>query len=124
MRLAALSDGGGLLAVLEGASRGGAGSVLALNVAADHQGVLIRELNVDILLGEASQLAMELIRALKLANVELGVEVADGPAVARVLGAVLAAALTGVGVPVRQKTEEGSEAGVGGVEVASEEIHC
>jgi len=84
----------------------------ALRAALDHQGLVVGEFNVDILLGDARQFAVEIVGVITLAEVELRRERAER------------AELTAVGaveVSVVQETEQRSEvSGRGNVE----KRHC
>merc|ERR1712054_318247 len=126
-RLGTAGDGLLVGLVLHGrcASGRGAGSVGALNLAADEHVLGVCELNVDILLGHAGEFAVELVRLSSLANVKLGREGSELRARARRLAAIVGV-LTAVAVKVVKEAEERSEGGVvgGGVEVAWEEGHC
>ena len=84
----------------------------ALRAALDHQGLVVGEFNVDILLGDARQFAVEIVGVITLAEVESRRERAER------------AELTAVGaveVSVVQETEQRSEvSGRGNVE----KRHC
>lgn len=54
------------------------GGVFAFNATLDDEGVRVGEFDVDVLLFEARELALEFLGVFVLADVELGVEGADG----------------------------------------------
>ena len=87
------------------------GGILALNAAFDDQGVGISELDVHIFLVEAGKFALELVGLFVLADVEFGLEGADG-------GVEAACALS---VVVVEETEEGVHVAAW---EACEERHC
>lgn len=109
-----------LIALLEETSGGSTRGVGALDAAPNMEGVGVGELDGDVLLLQAGELAVKLIGILDLADIELGLEGRDVVAVGAAGGAVLTA-LAGIVVEVLQKTEERSEGGVRVVEVAGEE---
>lgn len=91
MRLGRALDGGWSGGTLDTVGRV-AGGVGALGVAADGDGLDVGELDLDVLLVDAGQLAVQLIGVLDLLDVELGGEgfqdVAAGPRLGCVLGAL------------------------------------
>lgn len=105
----------------------GAGRVVTLNTAPDHNGLRVGELDLNVLPINAGELAVKLVCLLGLADIELGAEGAGG------LGVTTAASLRGaalnlasVGVKVVEEAEEVGEAGVrtvGAVEATREERH-
>lgn len=99
----------------------GGGSVGALDAAVDAEGLRIGELNIHVLLLQASEFSVQLKVCGELADVKLGLEGNGGPGSATGRALIL----TGVGVKVFEKTEERGEAGVGVavVAVAREEGH-
>jgi len=122
--LAAFGDGTARLGpILNEAGGRSARLVGALDLAMDHDGLWLGELNVDILALDARELAVQLVGVLRLADVELGVEMPRCEAALAVGGSrVGVAALAPVVVKVVEQTEErGEGGGVGGVEVAREE---
>lgn len=124
--LAALGNSAARLGitVLKVAGRRSAGLVAALDVAGDDDGLRVGELNVDILAIDAWQLAVQLVRVLRLADVELWVEGAgaDTPTLAAVgvRGTLDFAAIV---VEVVEETEERGEAWVSAIEGTREERH-
>jgi len=93
--------------VLDEAGRGSAGGVGALGAAFDGQGVGISEFDLDILLLDPREFAVELVGVLDFLDVELGGEGLQG-------GAGVAVALTAVLIEVVEHAEEWLE-GVGRV---------
>lgn len=121
--LAALSNGATHGVVFKMARGRRPGSVSALDAPADDHGLRFRELDVDMLLHHAWELAMELVGVGGLPDVKLGLPGRDAGSSS--LSLALAA---GVGIKVVKETEERSEGGVGVVvvvvvEVAWEESH-
>lgn len=114
--LASLSDGAAHRSVLDEASWGSAGGVGALRSAANDHGLRVGELDVNVLLVDARELAVELVGVVGLADIELGLPAGD-------VGSATALALTRVVVKVVKEAEEGSEGSVGVVEVSGEESH-
>jgi hypothetical protein len=118
----ALSDGSSGGVTLDGTAGWCAGSVGALDLAANEHGLRLCELDLNVLLVYARELAVELVGFTGLADIKLGLPVLKTGA------ATLASssALTGVVVEVIEKAEERVEGGVvrGVVEVAREESHC
>jgi len=115
--LASLSNSTARGSALDEACRGGTGSIGALSLAADEHSLGLGELDVDILLVDTRELAMEFIRFPGLADVELGLP-------ARHTSATAAHSLTRVAVEVVKEAEEGSERGVGVIQASREESHC
>ena len=93
---------------------GSFGGILALGAAFDDEGVGVGELDVHVLLLDAGEFALEFIGGLVLADVEFGLEGADG-------GVGGEGAGVAVGGVVVEEAEEGSHFGVG---EAGEERHC
>lgn len=123
--LGRLGDGAAhldLFALLEEAGGRRAGSVGALHVAADDDGLRVGELDVDILLLDAGKLAVELVDVLRLPQVELG---SEGLEVSSVVAPVLLLrSVAGILVEVIDETEEAGEVGLGrSVESRSEHRH-
>lgn len=124
-RLLALGDGAAHSGVLEGGGGGVADVVGSLGPSPDDHGLGLGELDADILLAHARQLAMELVGVSRLADVELGSPGGDRGAA----GALVRLALAGVVVKVVEETEERGEGGVGGSAAVGkdgvvEESHC
>lgn len=123
--LTALGDGAAHVVVvtLEQAGGGVAFGVGALDLAADHDGLRVGELDVHVLLLDAGQLAVQLVGCVRLPQVELGREGRDVvAAVAR--GRALGAVLRRVLVKVVDQAEETREVGLGGrVEAGAEQRH-
>jgi len=116
--VAALGDGTARGSVFNQTSRGSAGSVGALGLAADEHCLGLGEFDVDVLLAHSRELAVELIGLCSLADIKLRLPVAQTTA-----AAILSLSLARVAVEVVEEAEEGSEGGVGVVEVAGEESH-
>jgi hypothetical protein len=120
LSLLAFGDGAAHRSVLEVAAGRGSGSIGALDLATDVHGLRVGELDIDVLLGHARQLAMELISVVCFANVKLGLPCWETGA--------SSLALTRVVVEFVKKTEERSERGVRGgsvvVEGSWKEGHC
>lgn len=91
--------------------------VLSLDLAANVQGLGVSELDLDIFLFNAGELAVEFVAGLDLANIELGIE---GASKAGALGALTTITVL-VGVEVVKKTEERVEGWRGGVVVTGDE---
>lgn len=124
-RLLALGDGAAHSGVLEGGGGGVADVVGSLGPSPDDHGLGLGELDADILLAHAGQLAVELVGVSRLADVELGSPGGDRGAA----GALVRLALAGVVVKVVEETEERGEGGVGGSAAVGkdgvvEESHC
>lgn len=120
MFLTALSDGALVLGTLNKGSRWCASSVGAFSLATDEHCLWLGEFDVNILLGHAGELAMELVGISGLADVELGLPLGKAGA----SGAVLSLALARVAIEVVKETEERGKGSIGVVEVAREESHC
>ena len=120
LSLLAFGDGAAHRSVLEVAAGRGSSSIGALDLAADVHGLRVGELDIDVLLGHARQLAMELISVACFANVKLGLPCWETGA--------SSLALTRVVVEFVKKAEERSERGVRGgsvvVEGSWKEGHC
>lgn len=86
--------------------------VFTLDAALHDQGLVVGEFNVDVLLGNTRELAIEVVSFIGLADIEAGVERGSS---ARAAGAV--------GVIVVKKTEEGREVTLTR-EASTEERHC
>jgi len=120
--LAALGDSALGFVALDEASGRSASSVGALSLAADEHGLRLGELDVNIRLLHAGEFTVEFVGLSGLADIELGLPVAEAAAASAI--SVLSA-LARVAVEVVKKTEERGEGSVGGVvEVAGEESHC
>lgn len=122
--LTTLGDGGFLVA-LDVAGRGSTRGVGALGVAADHQGLRVGELDVDVVTIEAGELAVELVAVLGLVQVELGAHnagVAATVGARSIVGTLIALDLASVVIKIAEQAEQGSEARVG--DTAREESHC
>ncbi|KAI6770593.1 hypothetical protein HG530_005222 [Fusarium avenaceum] len=120
MFLTTLSDSALVFSTLDKGSRWGAGSVGALSLAADEHCLRLGELDVNILLAHAGELAMELVGISSLADIELWLPLAEAGA----SGTVLSLALARVAIEVVKETEERGKGSIGVVKVAREESHC
>ena len=117
---ALLGDGTTHRGVLNEAGVGRTGMVRALRLAADEQGLGFGELDVNVLLADTRELAMELVGIFSLADVEFGLPGRQGSS-----AATLSLSLTRVVVEVVKEAEERSEGGVSVVERSREEGgHC
>lgn len=115
-----LGNGASGLGALDETSWRSAGSVCALSLAADGHGLRISEFDVDVLLGHAGELSMELVGLASLADIELGLPVGEAAST----GTTVLLSLTRVAIEVVEETKEGSKGSIGVVEVAREESHC
>lgn len=101
-----VGDGTGHGGVAQQTRGRGSGRVGAFHIAADDDGVLVAELDADVLLLDAWELAVKLVVLLRLSHVEAGRE-----------GLVLAARLTGLAgillrevlVPVVDEADQATE---------------
>lgn len=93
---------------LDEASRGSAGGVAALGVALDGQGMSISKLDLDILLLDSGEFAVEFVGVFEFLDIKLGGEGLQG-------GAGVTVTLAGVLIEVVQHTEERLEGSVGRV---------
>lgn len=118
--LAVISDGASGFGALDETSGRGAGSVGALGLAADEHGLRFSELDVNIRLVHTGELAVKLVGFSSLADIELGLPVAEAAAASATISV---GSLARVAVKVVKETEERSEGSVGVVEVAREESH-
>lgn len=119
--LTALDSALGFVALDEASGRS-ASSVGALSLASDEHGLRLGELDVNIRLLHAGEFTVEFVGLSGLADIELGLPVAEAAAASAI--SVLSA-LARVAVEVVKETEERGEGSVGGVvEVAREESHC
>lgn len=118
LSLFAFGDGSAHSGILEMTGGRGSGSIGALDLTTDVHGLRLGEFDVDIVLGDAWQLAMELVGVGGLADVKLGLPCWES--------AASSLTLTRVAVEFVKETEERSEGGVGGVVVEGswEEGHC
>jgi hypothetical protein len=116
----ALSNGALGLRALDEASGRSAGSVCALSLAADGHGLRLSEFDVNVVLGHAGELSMELVGFASLADIELGLPVGEAASAST----TVLLSLTRVAIEVVEETEEGSKGSIGVVEVAREESHC
>jgi len=91
--------------------------VSALDFAADEHGLGVRELNIDVLLAHAGKFAVQLIRLVSLADVELGLPVAEAGAT------TTGRCLSRVVVEVIQKSDQWGEGGRAVVELSWKEGH-
>lgn len=114
--VAALGDGTLFLRVLEVARGRRASSVDAFRLATNYHDLRVGEFDVNVVLVDSGQLAVELVSLGCLADIELGLPVREA-------GAAGAVVLAGVVVKVVKKTEERSEGGSVVVELAREESH-
>lgn len=107
--------------------RRGAGGVVALNTAPDHNGLRVGELDLNVVTINAGELAVQLVCLLGFADIELGTESAGGLSMTTAAGLRGAALnLATVGVKVIEEAEEVGEAGVravGAVDTTREERH-
>lgn len=122
-RLAALDGSSGGLTFDEAGGWGALG-VGALGVAFDCQSLGVGEFNLDVLLLDAGEFAVEFVGVSDLLDVELGAK--DLEVTMRLASAVVVVAAPGVLVEVVEQTEERSErgGGIGSDERSWEEGHC
>lgn len=110
--LAALGNGAAHLDALDQTGGWCAGCVGALSASADDNGLRLRELDADVILLDAGELAVELVGVFCLLHVELGAEGAGNLALA--LAAALRVGLATVVIEVVEESEERGERGLRG----------
>lgn len=114
--LAVFGDGAAHRSVFDELGVGRSGVVGALRLAADEQSLRLGELDVDIFLSKAGELAVEFVDVSRLAHIKLWLPSGHG-------GSATFLSLARVAVKVVEETEEGGERGVGVVESSREEGH-